>query len=356
MNDLDLLKELPARVDSPDESTKDRMRALMEARIAGPVRRPRRATKAMVLGVAAVLAAAGIAAAAAGHLWTADRPVGIPVGSPLANGFAGQIANPDEPVMTRADLESTVAEFAPAIRLPEGGSFAAWTQRFEDAPSGLRGYLDRSAVVSDMVFVSECQWGQGWLDASAQGNQAAAGQATEVLDGLRQWMIAGVLHDDGYMNGLVAQMRNGQRSGVQMFEDTGCGYTGSWGSTSAQQDAKAIGTLMPGIRTAQEYLRDGGDPGSFDRSKAGDLAANVYWTSADLQPAPASPGAVFIAPSAGAGVTLVSVSESGTQLCAVITDGTVVHGTTTHDLSVVPDGDGVQAAFPGPVTCSPGKW
>jgi hypothetical protein len=206
------------------------------------------------------------------------------------------------------------------------------------------------------VFVSECQWGQRWLDASAQGNQAAAGQATMILGGLSEWMRTAVLQDDGYMVNLLAQMRNGQTSGVQMMEDTGCAYTGSWGTSPAKQDARATGTLAPGIRTAQEYLRNGGDPGAFDRSNADVLAPNVFWTSADVQPEPASPGAVFIAPSAGVGVTLVSVSESGTQFCAVVTDTTVVRGTTTHDLSVVPDGDGVRAAFPGPVMCSPGGW
>ncbi len=359
MNDLDLLKELPGPVDPPDEVTKDRMRTLMEARMApGHVRRPRPVMKASMLGIAAALAAASLAAAIAIHPWTTDRPVAIGIGSPVDNGFGGQISDPDGPITTAADLEAAVAEFAPAIRLPEGGSFAQWTQHFEAdfPPGGLRAYLDRASVVSDMVFVSQCQWGQRWLDASAQGDRAAAEQATVVLSDLSEWMRAAVLHDDTYMAALLAQMRNGQMSGVQMFEDAGCAYTGSRGTTPSQQDAKATGTLMPGIRIAQNYLRDGGDPGTFDRSKAGNLAPNVTWTSSDMQPVPASPGAVFIAQSADAGVTLVSVSESGTQFCAVVTDTAVEHGTTTHDLSVVPDGDGAKAAVPGPVICTPGGW
>lgn len=359
MNDLDLLKELPGLVDPPDEATRDRMRTLMEARIAsGQVRRSRRAARASMFGIAAVLAAGSLAAAIAIHPWTADRPVGIGIDAPEDGGFAGQISDPHGPITTPADLEAAVAEFAPAIRLPVGGSFAEWTQHWEaDAPAGgLRGYTDRGAVVADMAYVSQCQWAQRWLDASATGDDAAAAEATTVLGGVIEWMGSAVLHDDGYMDGLLADMRNGRRSDVQTFEGSWCAYTGSWGTTPSEQDAKATGTLTPGTRIAQDYLRNGGDPGAFDRRTADRLAPSVFWTSAEMQPVPASPGAVFIAPSAGAGVTLVSVSESGTQFCAVVTDTAVERGTTTHDLSVVPDGDGAKAAVPGPVLCTPGGW
>ena len=86
------------------------------------------------------------------------------------------------------------------------------------------------------------------------------------------------------------------------------------------------------------------------------LDANVVWTWGHMQPVPAEPGAIFIAPSDGSGVTLVSVSESGTQFCAVVTPGEVTRGTTSADLSVVPDGDGAAPATPGQIDCTPGGW
>jgi hypothetical protein len=350
MDDLDVLRALRGQIDPLDDATKDRIRRRMKGRITPhPVRRPRRALRGSLLGIAAALVVASVAAAASRQLWTAERPVAIP---------AGQISDPDDPVLTPADLDAAVAEFAPAIRLPGGGSFAQWTEHFEaDAPpGGLRGYADRSSVAFDMAFVSECQWAQQWLNASARGDQVGAEEAVAVLDGVSEWMRAAGLHDDGYMANLLVRMRDGQTSGIKMFEDTWCPYTGSWGTTPREQDAKATATLATPIAIAHEFLRTGGNAGAFDRSKADDLAPNVFWTSSEVQPMPATPGAVFIAPSMGDRVTLVSVSEAGTQFCAVVTDTGVEHGTTTNDLSVVPDGNGVRAAFPGPVTCSPGGW
>ena len=218
MNDMDLLKQLPSRIDPPDEATKDRIRTLMEARTApGPVRRSRRVVKVSVLGVAAVLAVGGVAAAVAGHLWTTDQPVAIPVAAGPAStsedAIGVEIQDPTGPV-TRADLEAVVAEFAPAIRLPEGRSFEAWTQRLLANPETVWGGLTRANVVSHMVIVSECQWGQQWLDASANGDPAGTQLAFGVLSGVSDWTLATGIDVDSYMAGLLDHMNNGDASGI----------------------------------------------------------------------------------------------------------------------------------------------
>jgi hypothetical protein len=347
MDDLELLKQLPGLIEPPDVETKGRMRAVMETRTAvSPVRRPRRAVKAAMFGIAAVLVAASLAAAIAVHPWTADDPValqGIP-------DPTGEISSP-------ADLESTVAEFAPAIRLPDGGSFAVWVGRQESIPSSDIGRgLERVNVVHSMVFVAQCQWGQQWLDASSKGDQAGTAQALQVLGGIDGWFRLNAPEDDFGTTGLLDPIKSGDRVGVQSAEN-GCGYTGSWGTTPTQQDTTAKGRLNLAVQTAEGYLRNGGDSAAFDPYAAGTLAPDITWTSSHEQPAPASPGYVFIGPSATAGVTLVSVSESGTQFCAVVTDASVERGTTTNDLSVTDAGTGdPHAVDPGPVTCTPGSW
>jgi hypothetical protein len=348
MDDLELLKELPGRIESPDVETKERMRAVMETRTApSSVRRPRRAAKGVVLGVAAVLAVAGVGAGITVHPWTADDPVALQ-----------GISDPTGQISTPMDLESVVAEFAPAIRLPGGGSFDVWIQRQESLPNSDIGRgLDRADVVHSMVFVSQCQWGQQWLDASAGGDQAGAGRALRVLDGINDWWRSADPVDDFGTVGLLGHMKSGDRTGVQSIEN-GCGYTGSWGTTPAEQDAKAMSALSPAVQAVRRYLLDGGDPAAFDPSTAGSLASGITWTWSHNQPMPASPGFVFIGPSAAASVTLVSVSEAGTQFCVEVTDTGVLHGVTTEDLSTIENAEGtaVNARYPGPVTCTPGGW
>ncbi len=375
MDDLDLLKELPGRVDPPDEETKYRMRAQMETRItSAPVRSSRRVVNIGLLGIAAALTAASLAAAIAIHPWTDDQPVTIGVGTyPAGSGSEGstkvEISDPSGLLTTPADLTAAVAEFAPAIRLPEGGTFDMWTQHI-NAGETMTGHtamgfpvqirISRNSVVVDMVGIAECQWAQQWLNASAQEDQAGAQQAVQILGGVGEWMQVAVSEDPAYLADLLDQMKNGEKTGIQRFEN-GCAYMGSWGNTPAEQDAKATGDLTSAVGTAQDYLVSGGDPGAFDYSKAGRLAPNFEWTDSTMQPVPAIPGAIFIARSARAGVTLVSVSEAGTQFCAVVTDSQVVHGTTTHDLNVVPDelpdgSTGAKAADPSPVDCTTGGW
>jgi hypothetical protein len=348
MDDLGLLKELPGRIEPPDVETKERMRAVMEVRTTpSSVRHPRRVARIAVLGVAAVLVTLGLAAGIAIHAWTADDPVALQ-----------GIPDPTGPVSTPEDLQSVVAEFAPAIRLPDGGSFDVWIQRQEANPeSSLGRGLNRTVVAHSMVFVSQCQWAQQWLDASDRSDHAGAAQAIRVLDGVNDWWRSNAPGDDYGTGGLLARMQSGDRAGVQSLEN-GCGYTGSWGTTPAQQDAKAMGTLSPAAQIAEAYLRDGGDPARFDPSMAGTLDPSIGWTWSHFQPTPAGPGYVFIAPSTDEALTLVSASESGTQFCAVVTHSGVQHGTTTDDLSTVENSDGtaVNARYPGPVSCTPGGW
>ncbi len=345
MDDLELLKRLPGRIEPLDAETKDRMRALVC--MPASVRRPRRGAKVGMLGIAAALALAGLAAGLAVHPWTADDPVALE-----------GISDPSGQISTAEDLESVIAQFAPAIRLPDGGSYDVWIRRHETPPfSDIGQGLTRADVVHSMMFVSQCQWGQQWLDASATGDQAGAGRAVLVLGRIAHWFRANDPIDDFGTAGLLDDMRGGDRVGVQSYEN-GCGYTGSWGTTPAQQDATAMDRLAPAVTVARQYLRDGGDPASFDPSTGGSLDPSITWTWSHEQPAPASPGFVFIGPSAEPGLILVSVSEGGTQFCAVVTDTDVLHGTTAQDLSTEEtiDGTEVHATFPGPVICTPGGW
>ncbi|MEP6757961.1 MAG: hypothetical protein ABJB55_02060 [Actinomycetota bacterium] len=355
MDDLELLKGLPGRIGPPDVETKERMRAVVEARSAvSRVRRPRRAATVGTLGIAAVIAAASLAAAIAVHPWTVDDPIALQ-----------GIADPGGPISSKADLEAVVAEFTPAIRLPDGGSFEVWVQRQESIPEEAGGSassmigsgLNRGIVVHGMVFVAQCQWGQRWLDASSGGDQTGTAQALRVVAGINDWFRSNAPDDDFGTSYLLDAMRNGDPVGVQSEENI-CGYTGSWGSTPAQQDTAAQGRLTFAAETAQRYLRNDGDTDTFSLAAAGNLAPDIDWTNSHLQPAPASPGAVFIGPSSGEGVTLVAASETGTQFCAVVTVAEVQRGTTTNDLSTVENADGtaVNATVHGPITCNPEGW
>lgn len=348
MDDLELLSALPRRIDPPDAETKERMRMVVQAQIVSrSARRPRRRVRAGMLAVAAAVAAASLAAGIAVHPWTADDPVTV-----------DGISDPTGQVSTRADLESVVAEFAPAIRLPDGGSFGVWIQRQTANPESSLGHgMNRTTVVQSMVFVSQCQWGQQWLDASARGDRAGVRQAERVVGGVYEWWRSHAAPNDIGTARMLDLMQRGDPTGVQLAESA-CGYTGSWGTTPAEQDAKAKGDLPPAAQVVQQYLRRGGDPAAFDPGKAARLDASINWTWSHMQPAPASPGTVFIAPSAAAHVTLVSVSEAGTQFCAVVTEAGLERGITMNDLSTVENADGtaVNAKDPGPVTCIPGGW
>jgi hypothetical protein len=212
----------------------------------------------------------------------------------------------------------------------------------------------RADTAMGLVHVSECQWGQTWLDASARGDKRVAADALHVLDGIADWWSAqaGIVGHGAFLG--LDRMHDGDPSGIQRFEDANCAWTGSWGATPSQQDAKATRDLGAAILIAARYLRDGEDATGFDPRNADQLEPSIFWTSSDEQPAPAHPGAIFIASSPKGAVTLVSVSETGTQFCAVVGETSVVRGTTLDDLSVIDDGDGPHAVDPGPIVCVPG--
>jgi hypothetical protein len=355
MKDLEVLKRLPGSVESLDEPTRQRIEALFETkRRAGQVRRWR-VVKVGVLGVAAALAIAASAAAAI-H-WSDGQPVALPITSPSSGAaWSIQITDPNEPVTTTAELQAVVSEFAPAVRLPNEGSFDAW----EHHVAGTLGTDDpavfmRGDSAMTLVHVSECQWGQHWLDASAHGDVQAAVEALRVLNGIADWWATqGIVGHDSFIG--LDGMRNGDSTGIQKFEDANCAWTGSWGATSALQGSKATRDLGSAIRAVAHYLQDGGAANGFDTGSAQRLAPNIFWTSSSEQPAPASPGAIFIALSPKDVVTLVSVSESGRQFCAALSGSAVVRGTTTNDLQVIDDGSGPHAVDPRPVSCVPGGW
>ena len=367
MNDIDVLKTLPGRIDPPDDPTRARIRNLVEARTAASGssatgRRPgdgRRTSLGLLLAAAAAIAVGTLAAGLAVHHWTSHRPVAIQIDpSPFpAVGIGARIPDPNGTVSSPTDLASTVAEFAPAIRLPKWGSFDQWREHWDAIPTSSLSWrgLARVEVVTDMVAVAQCQWAQEWLKASATESRERIGRAIVVLRGIADWQKAAGVADGGYWAHLLDQMRAGHRGPVQLFEDS-CSYMGAWGTTVTQEDSKATGDLNAAIPTAQEYLRDGGSPSAFNPAKAGAAAPFIFWSWPMDQPAPARPGAIFIAASAVPGITLVSVSESGTQFCAVVTIGAVVRGTTHNTLPVVGPGQTVAQADPGPVTCSPGRW
>jgi len=356
MNDLELLKRLPGPVDPLDEPTRQRIETLFDAnRVSGRARR-RRGVKVGVLAAAAAVVIAGSAAGAI-H-WSEQQPVAFPIVSPSDTAWGFQISDPNHPIATTADLQAAVSEFAPAIRLPDGGSFDAWQQHVGSTlgTNDPAVYM-RGDTAMGMVHVSECQWGQRWLDASARGDQQVADTAVRVLSGVGDWWSAeGFAGWDVYMGRVLAQMRNGDASGIQAFEDMECAWTGSWGATPALQDAKATSALVPAISAAVQYLQDGGNPASFDPGSAQGLAPSISWTWSHEQPAPARPGAIFIAVSPSDVVTLVSVSETGTQFCAAVSGPSIVRGTTGSDLTVIDSDGGPHAVDPRPVTCAAGGW
>ena len=335
----------------------------------GSRRRPRRAVP-IALGVAAVLVLGG-AAFAVTHLWTRNRPVAIRVhatpGAPTSLG----IADPLGGVSSNSQLEATVAEFAPEIRLPEGGSFATWVHfmESESPPTGLHtdarsllsnGSLDRLAVVNSMLHASQCQWEQHWLGASTAGDIQGMDLSVRVLQQMKAWAGQRLPDDGNGASGFtlpLQHMAGGDTSWIHWFENVDCPFTGAFGSTPAQQDQKATIDLAAASTAVHGYLANGGDASTLTPQSAATLDSTLVWASTNFVPSP-RPGDIVIAPSAVPGITLVSISDSGVQFCSVVSSsGGSVKGTTSADLSVVDSvQDGPSAAVPGPVTCIAGGW
>ena len=362
MNDTDLLKRLPLESEPLDPVARDRIRALVVARTTGlqaralREQRRRRAVRMGVLAVAAVIAATA-ASVIANHPWTTDEPVAIPLDQGAnANGFI-DISDPNG-VVNPALLPSTVAEFAPSIRLPEGGSYDEWinyaTTNFRPEYSY---ETTRSTVVFKMATIAQCQWVQQWLTATDSSNGAKASEAIRVLPGISTWLRGAGEFDNGYFDSLVNQMRQGNVPQVQSFEN-GCPFTGSWGDTASEQDGKATGDLAPAIQIVRSYLNEGGDPEAFNWHAGDRMAHLIEWSDPDVQPGPIFPGLIYIAPTTADGVMLISPSESGTRFCAVISDDAVARGIVDPD-RFPPDPTSLNSPwdnYPGPVSCTRGGW
>lgn len=353
MNDLDLLETLPQPVAPLDDTAKDRIRNQMQIRATRRTHRlGRPSRKAAAICAVLVVGGAASVAAAVVHPWSPSQPIAIPPGEQQPGMFSPKISDPELYLTTPDQIESAVAEFASSIRLPQGGSFQPWTQHVADSPSlGLpAGGYTRVEVVQYMVNASTCQWTQQWLDAVSGGRQAQAAQAERVLSDMNDWATA-----SGYqaMSNVLTAVNGNDMAAANTFENSQCAYTGSWGANPTDQDARARHTLDPAIHAAQQFLTQAGDPQSFTWKIANNLDADVIWASGDTTPSP-FPGVVFIAQPATPGITLVSISESGRQFCAVVSPSGVTRGTTTNDIqTAVWTADGLEPRVPGPVACSP---
>jgi hypothetical protein len=363
MNDLDLLKRIPDRVEPLNNEAKDRIRALLDAQIAEPskastrTRAQRRKVRIAVIAVAAVLGGTA-ASVITNNVWTTDQPVAIPLDSgDHRNSIYLDISDP-KGLVDPASLPRTVAEFAPAIRLPQGGSYEEWVDYATSSYRPEYAYeTTRSTVAFKMVSIAQCQWVQQWLTATDTSHDAEATEAIRVLPGINTWLRGAGLFDDGYYDTLVDHMRQGDVAPVQYFEN-GCPFTGSWGNTVSERDAKATGDLAPAIQVVRSWLDGGGEPTDFTWHSGDSLAHLVEWTDPTTQPGPIFPGQIYIAPTTEAGVMLISPSESGTRFCAVISDSGVEHGIVDPE-RYPPDPSSINTPwdkYPGPVGCSPGAW
>jgi hypothetical protein len=315
-----------------------------------------------VIAAAAVLVGAAAASAVVDHLWTTDQPVAIPtLSSGLDNGSGfGSGADISDPkgLVDPTTLPSTVAEFAPSIRLPEGGSYDEWVNYATANYRQEYSYEStRSDVAFQMVLVAQCQWMQQWLTAAETSNDAQAAQVIRVLPGINTWLRGAGLIDSGSLDTLVEQMKQGDVTRVQSAENQ-CAYRGSWGSTESEQDAKATGDLAPAIQIVRSFLSGGGAPADFSWHTGDSLAHLIRWTDPAMQPAPIFPGDIYIAPTTEDGVMLISPSESGTRFCVVITDTSLKRGTIDPE-RYPPDPNSLNTPwdnYPGPVACTPEGW
>jgi hypothetical protein len=365
MNDLELLKQIPGRIEPLDGETRDRLRAALSdetgkrSKVSVTSRARRRRVRIGVIAIAAVLAGTAATMITRG-VWTTDQPVAIPLGDDLHfTGSYLDIPDPDGNV-DPTTLPSTVAEFAPAVRLPDGGSFDQWEGH------QIRSYrpdywyeTDRSTVAEGMVRASECQWVQQWLSATAASKDADAAQALRILPGIVDWLHAAGSSVNGYIDDpLLGQMRRGDVVQVQSFSNGQCAFTGSWGATASAQDAKAAADLVPAIQVVRSWLDDGGEPTAFGSREGDNATPLIMWTDVVVQPAPLFPGSIYIAPTTEDGVMLVSTSESGSRYCAVIGYAGVERGIVDPQ-RYPPDPTSINTPwdkYPGPVGCSPGEW
>ncbi len=363
MNELDLLKGARPHVEPMSPEARARIRSKMDERTE-PVastkpKNHRIRRRSGVLAAVALAAVLGGTAAAVikTYVWTDDQPVAIPLDIGDQKGLSIDISDPDA-LVDPTTLESTVAEFAPAVRLPVSGSYDEW---IDYATTYYRPNYDyettRSSVAFQMVLTAQCQWTQQWLTATDASNDGKATEAIRILPGINAWLRGAGVIDDGYYDSIVEDMRQGNVGRVQYFEN-GCAFRGAWGNTVAERDAKATGDLASAIPFVRSFLDDGGKPADFDWRAGDALAHLIQWSDQHTQAGAVFPGDIFIAPTTEGGVMLISPSESGTRFCAVITDATVERGIVDPE-RFPPDPTSINTPFdpyPGPVACSEASW
>jgi hypothetical protein len=363
MDDLDLLMRTRPFVEPLDPEARGRILARLDERIAGsPAAGSRSHRVRRRSGVLAAIALAAVlvgtaAALVKQYVWTDDQPVALPVGHGDNATFNVNVTDPDG-LVDPTTLPATVAEFAPAVRLPEGGSFDEWTNYAVTYYHPDHAYeTTRSIVAEQMVLTAQCQWVQQWLTATSTSNDRSAAEAIRVLPGINAWIRQAGVIDDGYYDSIVDDMRDGTVSPVQDFENT-CPFRGAWGTTATEQDAKATGDLVPAIDVVRSYLDDGRTAGRFDANVGYALAPHVQWSDEHTQAGAVFPGEIYVAPTTEDGVMLISPSESGTRFCAVIGDAGAKRGIVNPDI-YPPDPTSINTPFdpyPGPVACTETGW
>jgi hypothetical protein len=306
--------------------------------------------------VVAILVAAGVGigtlAAAAGVIrhWSETEPVAITVlpgyhGPGSFEGNTLDISNPEGVIASAAEFEATVAEFAPAIRLPTGHDFTAMIRHAETRDFALAdGALNRSFMAGGMVFVAECQWGQHWVDANLVGDSAAMNLSIDVLGGIGAWSQDAGIDMDGYVQHLVQQMKEGETVTLLQFLGVNCGNTGSVIGSPAELDGFAQDLLTRALSAARQFHDVGDTYSGFGVLEAEKTAPAFAWAAPDFVPA-AGPGQPNIAVANGQRLVLTSESESGTMFCIEDDAGVMTYGR-------VAPGSGIGAN----VVCEQGGW
>lgn len=351
MDDLDLLRRMVGEAPTPNEATRARMRVSLEERMEqAPASKRRRSRSAVV----AILVAAGVgvgtlaAAASAIRHWSEDEPVAITVLPPGDHGPDNSldISKPLGVIASPAEFEATVAEFAPAIRLPEGHDFTAMVQNVERVTdfTSADGAWRRSNVAGSMVFVAECQWGQHWLDADQVGDSAGKSLSIDVLGGIGAWSLSANIDVDGYMQKLVQQMKDGETVALRQFLGVNCGHSGSVVGSPAELDGFAQDILTGALAAAQQFYVVGSTYSGFGVLEAEKMAPAFAWIAPDWVPA-AGPGQPNIAVADGQRLVLTAESESGVIFCIEVKSGATTYGRVAPGSGIGPD-----------VVCEAGGW
>lgn len=355
MDDLDLLQRMVGEAPILDETTRARMRASLDERMekaSEPKRRSRRSAATVIL-VAASLGI-GTLAAAAGAIrhWSEDEPVAITVlpGDHGPGNFEGNsldISNPEGVIASATEFEATVAEFAPAIRLPEEHDFTAWVQHVERVRdfTTADGAWRRFNIPSYMVFVAECQWGQHWVDANQVSDSAGMSESIDVLGGIGAWSQGAGIDIDGYvLQILVQRMKEGETVTLQQWLGVNCGNTGSVVGSPVELDGFAQDILTRALTVAQQFHDVGDTYSGFGVLEAEKTAPAFAWAAPDFVPS-AGPGQANIAVAEGRRLVLTGESESGTIFCIEVRSGATTYGR-------VASGSGIDAN----VACEEGGW